>query len=395
VLILAHPLTDADVLPVAPLLVAAVAAVAVLVVALTARPVPRDARPADRTLPSEARDPRLVLVLRSVVGGLLALGVAAALWGPPEGPRNLGTILLGILGWPVLCGAAVALGPRWRALDAMDGAARLLRAPDGPAGGSVWLATVPAAALATGVGVLATSAAPAALGFAVAVYVVLTLAGCLALGRRWWLERVEAVGILLSWLGCVRRGRLATLAPPPGAAVLLGVAGGGLLFALVRRSEVWRPAIFALGPEVADIVGIAGGIGIGGLLLWLLSLLAARVGAPGAAEVAMIPVVGALVVTAALAGGRLLVAARALPSTLLDPLGRGWPTGGTPGGALPVGIRGVVLLQLAVLLAGAVVGATAGRRRAQATSRRDAGALLGIVAPVLAVVVGALAVLSV
>lgn len=378
-LVVAHPFTEAGVLPVAPVVLAVMATCLALVIASLGPAASSGRRPDPRTWdgPVAAVD----IALRSA--GLAVLGVllAASHLGPSAPTRNLAPMTGVVVGWPALVVASAALGPVWRRIDPFDGLARIARAPTGAVGsGSVWPAAAVALVLAGTTVVMATLAQPAAAGTGMAIYLVLSLAGCLALGRRTWLERVEPVGLVLTWTGYLRRGRLVAWAPPEGTAAVLGAVAGALLFGLLRRTDVWSPLVFRLGPRPADVVGVVLLGSICAAALIGVERLGARAGRRGTTTAAAVPVVAALTVVLWLAGGRLLVAGRVLPHVLVDPFGQGWTllgVGGVTAVPSPLPPAGVVWLQVAVLLVGAVAGGRVARARDGARTAATGGAVGG------------------
>ena len=80
---------------------------------------------------------------------------------------------------------------------------------------------------------------PRSVGAILALYTLVTVSGCLAMGRVRWLASSEPFGIVLSWMALAPRRRLTDWHPPAGAEALLGVLAGGVLFGAVRRSELW------------------------------------------------------------------------------------------------------------------------------------------------------------
>lgn len=365
-LLLAHPFTEAELLPVSPLVVAALVVSAIVLTASFGPPPRRtDAGPLWRTRAGPLTTPEVAGRLLAV--SVLVGAVVAGRVGATSHVSNLASVLLLGVGWPLVAAASV-LGA-WRIIDPFDGLARVLQAPDGDdvqSAPPVWAAVGPAGLLVWYLGVYTPAGlAPRTLSLVVALYTLVTAAGCLALGRRWWLERVEAVGLLLFWGGGVRGTRLASWRPPPGAGAVLGVACGGLLFGLLRRTTAWSPVVFWLGPETADAVGLAAGM----LLCAALVMGADRLARPagrGSACAAVVPITLALAVALSLAGGRLLVAAQLVPGVLVDPLGRGWTVAGIgqrPPNTLPFGMTGIVLIQTLVLAGGGLLAARVLRAR--------------------------------
>jgi hypothetical protein len=312
--------------------------------------------------------------------GFLALAVLAARVGTTVPARNLAPVLLTAVAVPTLTVASLALGPVWRRIDPFDGLARLLRAPEGAGEGHVWVAVGPAFAGVAYLTAYPAGLEPRVLGLVAGGYVLLTLAGCLALGRLSWLERREPIGLLLTWFGGLRRRALSDWAPPEGAGALLGVVGGGLVFGLIRGTSLYVSAAFAVGPRAADFGGVALFAAVGATVM----VLAERIRRDGTATAAAVPVVAGIVLAHALAQARLLFALQLLPGLLIDPFGRGWTVGGlgqTEVRLLPFGVTTVVLVQLTLVVIGGVAAARVVRQRTAGRGRIAApvGAVLALV----------------
>jgi hypothetical protein len=391
---MAHPLTEAVVLPIAPIAVAGLAACLVIAVASFGSATPAEGGDLDRVWSGPLTSPEVSG--RAVTIILLGLALAAGRLGEPAAPRNLAPTLLVAAGIPVLALSSVVLGPLWRRIDPFDGLARLCRAPDGavPAGsadeGTREAAVWPAAfAALLGVAYLTVYPAglrPRALGLTASVYVLVTLGGCLAVGRVAWLRRFEPIGLLLTWFGGIRRGRLVAWSPPAGAGAVLGVVAGGLIFGLVRGTSLYVSAAFAVGPRQADVGGVIlfAALGAGAVVA------AERRRRDGTAVAAAVPVVAGIVLAHSLADGRALFALQRLPALLIDPLNQGWTLGEIGQTALrplPFGAGTLAMLQLGVLVATGVIAARVVRRRTSATSR-VAGPVSAVLMLVMAGVLG-------
>jgi hypothetical protein len=381
----AHPLTEPFQLPISPLAAAILAAGVVLVVAFA---VPRGSLRADGQpagLASSAGDlSGLQLVTRAVGVAVLALAIAVGRLGADDELENLApALVVGVL-WPMLVLAAVALGPVWRWIDPWDSVARLL-ARGGPEGGGphVWPAVPLALAWVWYLSVYRHTLDPRALGAALALYTLVTLAGSLAFGRVRWLSTAEPFGILFSWLALLPRRRLMDWNPPRGAEALLGVFVGGVLFGAVRRSELWGSLNTASKAEIYSAVGLvlfcAAAVGI----LMLMAAAAQQAGARAVAARATVPVLAAIVVAVAMDQNRLTTSLQLLPALLGDPFGRGWDLLGTAGEGLdpaPLGERGLLGAQLALVAAGQVVGAAVLARRLERADRAPVALLLAVLA---------------
>ena len=429
----AHPLTGSPPLPVPP---AVLAAAAVVLAALVLTRV-RGARGAAFR---PVREPRALWVTRAAAL-LLVLGLlAVARAGPVVEPRNLAAIAVVHLLWPGLIAASVLAGPLlWRAVDpwrALGSAERLLGAPppahgppagagppDGPGepaepggapdpgpveagspapdpsdgapdppggapvppggasdpGPPVWAGVVTAGGWVLFLAWYAVSAEPRALAAVVAAYAVVMLAGCVAVGRDRWLPAADGVGLVVSWAGLIRRGRLIAWSPPRGAAALLGAVFGGVVFARLRLSELWGEV--ALRPDGRRVTRLAAVAAVAGCaaLAYAAERWAGRRGAPGSVAAGLVPVVAATVV--ALPLRRFMVAAQLLPGLATDPFDRGWRLLGGFGDVRGVDVNpwGTAVqqsLSLALVTLGALAAAYAVARRVRAVRARDPASLV-------------------
>jgi hypothetical protein len=359
-------------------------------------PVPPEVAPADPAAPAASLGPaapagpgpargRAAAVTRGLAALLLVLLVVVARAGPESEPRNLAAVAVPYLLWPLLLAAAALTGPAlWRAADpwwALASAERLAGTPVAPVPATpppVWPAVVTGGAWAVFAGVYALSVPPRALATMLAGYTLALLAGALALGRPRWLGSADAVGLLVSWTGLLRRGGLTRWVPPAGAAALLGAVCGGALFARFRLSRGWvrfavtdEPLLWHRGGAVAAVVA-------GAAAAYALDRWAARRGAAGSVAAALVPVVAATAVATVLR--RALVAAQLLPPLVADPFARGWRLLGPLGEARAVDVNpwGTAVQQglaAAVVTLGAVAGAWVLARRVRGVRQRDPAAL--------------------
>jgi hypothetical protein len=391
---LAHPLTQPFVLPVAPLVAALAAAAAVLA---TAFAVPRAAHAS--TLGERTESPLASWagglstsqwVTRSMAVALLALAIAAGRLGVDDELDNLAPALIVGAAWPLLVLASCLLGPVWRWSDPWDASARALL-PSEPNGrtGNVWPAALVAIPWVWYLSVYSDPLGPRSVGAVLALYTLLTVAGCLAIGRVRWLAGFEPLGIVLSWMALVPRRGIADWTPPRGAEALLGVLAGGVLFGAARRSELWGDLNTVQEATLVATVGlIASCAAVAGLLV-----LIARVERPDvrpAVARAAVPALAGIIVAVAMDRNRLFTSVQLLPGLLGDPFGQGWDLFGEPTAGLdpaPLGVRGLLLAQLAVLLAGHLAGAIVLARRVRrgARTRVAMGLSLLAYASVLAV----------
>jgi hypothetical protein len=220
-------------------------------------------------------------------------------------------------------------------------------------------------------------------GAALALYTVVTVAGCLAVGRRRWLGRAELFGLFFDWVGRLRRGGLITWRPPRGVLVVLGTLGGGLLFGVLRQSRLWPSELNASNPpELWWSVGLVVTCAVVVAVLWAGERLSSG-STSGTTAAGAVPVTAALALGVALFRNRLFVSAQLLPSLIGDPFGLGWDPFGAQQWevvAEPLGTTGLVILQIVVIAAGGVLGAVVARRRAGAGAGPATVALSALVA---------------
>ena len=98
---------------------------------------------------------------------------------------------------------------------------------------------------------------------------------------------------------------------------------------------------------------------------------------------AMVPVAAGVAVAVAMESNRLTTSLQLLPSLLGDPFGEGWDLLGRAGAGLdptPFGISGLLVLQLAVLLAGFLGGAVLLARHSARRDRKPAAGGLSVLA---------------
>lgn len=390
VLVLAHPETSHPHVDVPVLLVLLAVVGAVVVVAVARRHRETAAPPGDASATGSWAGslgvPRLVT--RTVAVALLAMAVVAGRVGVDDELDNLAPALVVGAGWPLLLIGALVAGPLWRWVDPWDTLARALERvllPRGAAsepGAHVWPAVVVALPWLWLLAVHPRPLDPRTVGAALAAYSLFTVGGCLALGRARWLSSAEPVGLLLTWLGLVPRRRLGGWQPPRGAAALLGAITGGLLFAAVRRTELWSAVAVR-----SDAVWWASAALLGCSLLGAgLAEGAARVEArttatPGAAVArALVPVAAGVALAVALGRNRFTTSVQLLPGLLGDPLGRGWdwlpaPTTLDPA---PLGAAGLVALQLGLVACAHVLAAALATRSLVGDDRLPAIGVLAL-----------------
>jgi hypothetical protein len=330
--ILAHPLTEVGRLEVPPL---AAAVTAMVVVAAVARFWPADrVRAGGQAVDSDTGWPAhswfgalgpAHWVTRALGVLLLLLAAIAGRVGSESEIHNLAPALVVGAGWPLLITGSLLVGAIWRWVDPWDASARFLGrdAEQDPVADATW-AVVPAAALAWYVGALPNPYSPRAIGFGLAAYTLVTVGGCLVLGRARWLSRAEVFGLMFTWAALVRGRRARAWRPPRNAEIVLGVVAGGLVFSVIRRSALWggiavRPrAVFF---STLAVMVLAGGFA---LLLWWLERRGRRDGVAGSVPVAVMPAVVSLVLALAMYSNVLFTSISLIPELLADPLGLGW-----------------------------------------------------------------------
>jgi len=370
---LAHPLTEPFGLPVSPLLAAWIAVALVLLVAFG---VPRG-EPMSPTRESGSWAGSLSrpqLAVRVLAVALLVLAVVEGRVGEDDELENLAPALIVGVAWPLLVLASVALGPVWRWADPWDGIARALTRGhvDEPAR-HVWPAAFVALPWVWYLGAYGDTLAPRSVGAIVALYTLFTVAGCLVVGRRRWLSTSEPLGIVLSWMALLPRRRLADWDPPRGAEVLLGVLAGGILFGAARRSELWGGLNTARGALLLATLGVVFSSAAAAGLLVVTARWAAQLGARPAAARAAVPAVAAMVVAVAMDRNRLFTSIQLLPELLGAPFS--WTLDPEP-----LGTRGLLAAQLAVLMVGHAAGAAVIARRFDREARGPAALGLSLLA---------------
>lgn len=316
---------------------------------------------------------------RAVAALLLVAAIVAGRVGADDELENLAPALVVGAGWPLLVLGSLLVGTLWRWVDPWDAIARVLAPGDtSESPGHVWPAVAVALPWVWLLAAWPRPLDPRAVGLLLAAHTVVTLAGCLALGRARWLSSAEPVGLLLSWIGLLPTRRLGGWVPPRGAGALLGAVAGGTLFGAVRRSGVWtdvavRPDALLWSTLVLLAACLAGAV---------VFSLAGRGPAEQRACVvrAAVPVMAGVVLALALARNRLTSSLQLLPGLLGDPLGRGWDLLGTSVvlHPAPLGAAGLVALQLVVVVAGHVLAAATAPRALVGDARLTTIAVLSL-----------------
>jgi hypothetical protein len=367
---LAHPLREHAGPVFSPL---AASVLAVVVVASVAYSWPQGR-------PGEPPDPRKTfswagplhgpqVATRAVAVAVLLLAIVAGRFGSIAELENVAPALVIGAAWPLLLLGSALIGPVWRWLDPWDALVRPVERSESPMSGHVWWALLPAALWVWYLSVLPQPLAPRSVSLALAIYTVVTVAGCLAAGRAAWLSRAEVFGLLFGWVGMLPRRLLPRWRAPGGAEVVLGVLAGGLVFGAVRLSELWGGLNVVPKATLYATIGVVTACAAYGSLLWMLGRWAGRLGAAGSVAVAAVPAVAALAVALALARNRLFTSVQLLPGLLLDPLRGGDGSAAVGLNPDPLGHTGLAVAQLAVLIAGHLAGAIVMARRTPPQAR--------------------------
>jgi hypothetical protein len=390
--VLAHPLTEAAQLGVAPAFVGLAVGVLAVWISRVALAVAGGEPPVATTAPA----PRAPLaVLTRVAGvGLLLLAVVAGRIGAPAQFDNITTALTIGVGWPALLLAAALPGRVWDHLNPFD---TMARGADRIAGAGSRSATDPVpGALPLWPFALAGALAwtwwlaiylpqgldPRPIALALGVYTVITVAGCLWAGREPWMARAEIFTVTFRAVGASRtRGPISAL-PPRAYSAVMAVMIGGLAHAEVRFSTWYLTDLQSLGlSRFATPVVVSGYV-----LTVALSFGAVHLAVQWAARQRITAAVHALLpwlvvafgLSAALERDRLWTSAQVLFTRISDPLGTGADVFGTADrgiAAWPYGPEVRLGLQIAVLVTAIVTGVVVATRRAAVERARDVDAL--------------------
>lgn len=330
------------VLPVGTWALAAVATALVLALSVP----PGGPRAADRSARPGLLASRVAALLAAL---LIVVLVLVARLGPDSELRNPVPALVVGLGWPLLLLVPGLLGlvhPRARERGGT---------------GSVWPAVVPALALVTALALPLAPTRPDPVGWALAAYALVVVAGVVAVGRHVLAARFELLGLLASWLAVGRA--LPRWAAPPGALAVLAVLLGGAWFERYERTTRWTDGL----PDRLDTaLGLAAALGLAGAAAAALHLATRSRGATGTAAAVLLPLTAGVV----LAG----VARRALISAQLLADQAAGPRAVEPD---PLGLAGGQLLALGLVVLGAgLAGAVLARRVGEETARLPGAAVL-------------------
>ncbi|HEX2024908.1 MAG TPA: hypothetical protein VHH92_00785 [Actinomycetota bacterium] len=370
---LAHPLLEPRGLPLPPLVIGVIAAALVAAVGRwwPVRPAGPDRRPDEVwSWAGRLTGPQIAGRVLGVV--LLLAAIVAGRVGSTDQLENLAPALVVGVAWPALLFASAAGGPVWRWLDPWDGMARVVASVSDEGPGDVRPAVAVAVAWTWYLGVYPDPLSPRAVGLALAVYSIITLGGCILVGRTRWLARVELFGLLLGSLALLPRGALAGWRAPRGMAAVLGGLAGGLLFGAIRTTELWGGLNAVPGATLYATLGLIGSCAAGAAILtWLDTPVRPM-------AVAALPAVAGIAVALGMARSRLFTSLQLLPGLLGDPLG----TSPAPPGSLaqrvevPLAPTRLAAVQLTVVILGCAVGAMVGAQRGERLRGEVAAAIL-------------------
>ncbi|WP_108666683.1 hypothetical protein [Euzebya rosea] len=379
--VLAHPLTEPGGLGLPPLFLAAVVVACATILVL--RLPDRTSSPAaqangDAAVPTPSTMGPGERVARAVGVGVLLLVIVAGRLGRDSQLDNIAPSLAIGLAWPALLVVGVIGRDWWARLDPFDTLARGLQALGGqveppgeaPLPGGRWWAVPAALGWTFYLGVHRQPLEPRVIGAVAAGYTILTLAGCLAVGRRRWLEAGELLTVFLGIVDDMRQ-RQPRVAGDGGSAVVVAVLAGGLAFATLRISTLWIQQLLAWGIDplsaAATLTGLLVVAGLSVLGVRAADRWAVRSGAPPGVVTGAVAVVAVGIGLAqAMVRERLLKAAVLFVARLSNPLGGDMDLFGTaslvPTNEL-IGETPTVIVQLVVLVVTATLAGRASRRR--------------------------------
>jgi hypothetical protein len=302
----------------------------------------------------------------------LALCIVAGRLGIESQLDNIAPALVIGLLWPLVPLLCVVVGDVWARVDPYDSLARVT-VPD-PAGEetaaippSVYPAVAVAVAWTWYLGAWRSPLEPRSVGSALAVYTIVVVAGCLWVGRRQCLARLELFGLLCGWTGRMTKGGLGSWAPPKGADLALGSLIGGLLFYELRSSGLWGELNISSQALLWATLGVLACCLVGAAVVRAGGVTAGSVDSAAAVAV---PLALGVILALAMSRNRLFTSLQLIPGLVADPLGSNWIHDGPDLADLdpePLGHTGLVLAQGGVLLIGACWAAAVARRRTTRT----------------------------
>ncbi|MDQ3956278.1 MAG: hypothetical protein M3285_12105, partial [Actinomycetota bacterium] len=322
----AHPLTEVQDLGVSPLVLIVAGSCVIIAAAELARRAGRAGEP------TAGADPRFTplrpatVVLRIASVAVLALCIVAGRLGVESQLDNIAPALVVGLLWPLLPLLSVVVGNAWAHVDPYDTLARLT-VPD-PATeeaearrGSVYPAIAVVIAWTWYLGAWRSPLDPRSVGSALAVYTIVILAGCLWVGRRQCLARVELFGLMCGWAGRMTKGGLGSWAPPKGTDLVMGALIGGLLFYELRSSTLWGELNISPHALLWATLGVVACCLVGAVLMRAGGFLSGSIGAGAAVAV---PLALGVILALAMSRNRLFTSLQLLPGLVADPLGFNW-----------------------------------------------------------------------
>lgn len=302
------------------------------------------------------------------LGGLalLALAIVAGQYGAQSQLFNITPALVIGAGWAVLILAAVSFGDIWHWLDPFDSLARIV-APIGAGDGRgeaahapapVWWAMPAAVLWLAYLTMWPNNLAPRMIAGALLIYTVVTLAGCLAYGRRTWLARAEVFGIFFGAIARVRR-REWRWEPQLSHAMLLGLASGAFIYGLLRDSRLLQSIGYGARSTLYSAGALAACMFIAALSTRMAARNEERRGVRQLVGIALVPAAAALAVALALARNRFTTSLQILPALARDPLGRARDLIAQRTLEIdpePFGDGGLLALQIGIIVVGHVIG---------------------------------------
>jgi hypothetical protein len=375
--ILAHPTSDPLRLPIETW---SLAAVSVMLVIAAAALTPRGNKAPEPRATYEPRTP-FDWTLRVVGAGVLLGSIVVARIGSPFELENPSSVLLAAFLWPAFALFCFVWASLWDRVDPFDTLARIFE-PNEPTDREsphdVRLAAVFALAWTWYLSVYTQPLKPESFGLFLGAYLILMLAGSLAIGRRSWLRRAEAFGAFYRTVGASRRvAREAAL--PRGGNLFFGVTIGGVLFGVLRLTTAWGDLNISPQATLWSTIGL---IVCCGVVVTALELVERFGSNARAVLLAAAPFAAGVVLAVGLLRNRLFVTAQILPSLLLDPMDSGLDPLGWSDPLIdpnPLGTTGLVMAQIAILTVGAIAGAVIARRRVGS----EANPVIGVVCALL------------
>ena len=241
--VLAHPLTEPGGLGLPPVVTATAVVVLSTVLALRWPRTPVGTGPGETAETAETAA-RGGWVPRALGVALLVAVVVAGRLGRDSQVDNIApSLAIGVV-WPLMLAAGLTGRRWWDRVNPFDTLARGLAVLAGdPAssakplpGGRLW--ALPSAVLwVYYLGVSPSTLEPRVVGAVLGGYTLVTLAACLAVGRRRWMAQGELFTVLFDETDRALRPR--DDEPWAGADLVVAVLAGGFAFATLRLSDLW------------------------------------------------------------------------------------------------------------------------------------------------------------